>query len=93
MARGDNNGDQAREHALDNTRKLLAEKQAQARQVPAWQALDGQTGGQGPQPDFQSDEARVQADALHEAEIRLEGNQGSVSTHDRHNQAKRDQRT
>ena len=78
--------------ALANTRKLLREKQAQARTTPPWQALDGHH-GTAPQPGFQSDGARVQAEHLHEAEVRLEGNQGSVSTHDRHNQGKRDNRT
>ena len=85
--------DKDREQALENTRKLLEEKQAQARQAPAWQALDQHGGGKAPKPGFQSDEARVQADELHEAEVRLEGNQGSISTHDRHNQGKRDQRS
>lgn len=77
--------------ALANTRKLLAQKQAQARQVPPWQALDGHH-EQAPQPGFQSDQARVQAEALHEAEARMEGIQGSISTRDRHNQGKRDSR-
>ena len=77
--------------ALANTRKLLEQKKAQARQVPAWQALDGHQGNV-PQPGFQSDQARVQADALHEAESRMEAIQGSISTHDRHNQGKRDSR-
>ena len=77
--------------ALANTRKLLREKQAQAREPKPWQALDGHH-GRTPQPGFQSDEARVQAESLHEAEMRLEGNQGSISTHDRHNQGKRDSR-
>ena len=70
---------------------MLEQKQAQARQVPAWQALDGHHGSV-PQPGFQSDQARVQAEALHEAESRMEGIQGSISTHDRHNQGKRDSR-
>ena len=77
--------------ALANTRKLLRQKQARARQVPAWQALDGHH-GQVPQPGFQSEEARVQAEALHEAESRMEGIQGSISTRDRHNQGRRDSR-
>jgi hypothetical protein len=77
--------------ALANTRKLLRRKQAQARETKPWEALDGRH-GKTPQPGFQSDEARVQAESLHEAEMRLEGNQGSISTHDRHNQGKRDSR-
>jgi hypothetical protein len=71
---------------------LLEAKQAQARQVPAWQALDPHHGTV-PPSGFQSDEARIQAGHLHEAESRLEGIQGSISTHDRHNQGKRDQRS
>ena len=90
---GTNPQDKAREQALENTRKLLEEKQAQARQAPAWQALDEHAAGGAPKSGFQSDGARVQADQLHDAEMRLEGNQGSSSTHDRHNQGKRDQRT
>ena len=78
--------------ALANTRKLLREKQARARQPQPWQALDGHHHG-APQPGFQSDEARVQAEQLHEAEARLQGTHGSISTHDRHNQGKRDQRS
>lgn len=85
--------DKARRQALDNTRKLLEEKQAQARETPAWQALDQHGSSKAPESGFQSDEARVQADQLHEGEMRLEGNQGSIGTHDRHNQAKRDNRT
>lgn len=77
--------------ALANTRKLLRQKQEQARQVPPWQALDGRHGS-APQPGFQSDEARVQAEALHEAETRMAGKQGSISAHDRHDQGRRDSR-
>src|SRR5690606_36979161 len=77
--------------ALANNRKLLRQKQEQARQVPPGQALDGRHGS-APQPGFQSDEARVQAEALHEAETRMAGNQGSISSHDRHDQGKRDSR-
>ena len=77
--------------ALANTRKLLAQKQAQAREAPPWQALDV-AHGTSPQPGFQSGEARAKAGELHEAEARLEANHGSASTVDRHNQGKRDQR-
>lgn len=77
--------------ALANTRRLLAQKQAQARGTPPWQALDDNPAGM-PHPGFQSDEARTKAGELHEAEMRLEANQGSISTGDRHNQGKRDQR-
>ena len=78
--------------ALANTRKLLAQKQAQARATPPWQALDDHH-DQAPHAGFQSDGARVQAEELHEAEARLQGTHGSISTHDRHNQGKRDQRS
>ena len=77
--------------ALANTRKLLEQKQAQAREAPPWQALDV-AHGTSPQPGFQSGEARAKAGELHEAEARLEANHGSASTVDRHNQGKRDQR-
>ena len=77
--------------ALANTRKLLEQKQAQARGTPPWQALDDSPAGM-PHPGFQSGEARAKAGELHEAEMRLEANQGSISTVDRHNQGKRDQR-
>ena len=78
--------------ALANTRKLLAQKQAQARATPPWQALDDHH-DQAPHAGFQSDGARVQAEELHEAEARLQGTHGSINTHDRHNQGKRDQRS
>ena len=78
--------------ALANTRKLLAQKQAQARATPPWQALDDHH-DQAPHAGFQSDGARVQAEELHESEARLQGTHGSISTHDRHNQGKRDQRS
>ena len=76
--------------ALANTRKLLKQKQEQARETPAWQALDVPHGG--PQPGFQSEQARLKAGELHEAEARLDAIHGSASTVDRHNQGKRDQR-
>lgn len=77
--------------ALANTRKLLRQKQEQARETPPWQALES-AHGNGPQPGFQSDEARVKAGELHQAEARLDAIHGSASTVDRHNQGKRDQR-
>ena len=76
--------------ALANTRKLLKQKQAQARETPPWQALEASHGG--PQPGFQSEQARLKAGELHEAEARLDAIHGSASTVDRHNQGKRDQR-
>src|SRR5690606_38555064 len=76
--------------ALANTRKLLRQKKEQAREAPPWQALDVPHGS--PQPGFQSEQARLKAGELHEAEARLEATHGSASTVDRHNQGKRDQR-
>ena len=87
------NDDKAREQALANTRKLLQDKQAHARGTPAWQAFDHGSAGKSPGSGFQSDEAREQAEHLHEAESRLEGIHGASATHDRHNQGKRDNRT
>lgn len=77
--------------ALANTRALLEAKQAHDRQPPPWQALDPQ-GGPLPQPGFQSDAARLKADELHAGESRLPAIQGSISTQDRHQQGKRDER-
>lgn len=76
--------------ALSNTRKLLAEKQQHARETPPWQQI-GSTAGQG-HDGFQSPEAAAQAKDLHAAEVRMEGNHGSISTHDRHAQGRRDSR-
>lgn len=76
--------------ALANTRKLLKQKQEQAREAPPWQALDVPHGS--PQPGFQSEQARLKAGELHEGEARLDAIHGSASTVDRHNQGKRDQR-
>src|SRR5690606_13782540 len=80
----------AAKKALANTRKLLEQKQEQAREAPPWQALDVPHGS--PQPGFQSEQARLKAGELHEAEARLDAIHGSASTVDRHNQGKRDQR-
>jgi hypothetical protein len=79
------------EQALENTRKLLEAKQAHARETPPWQEI-GQP-AHVPEAGFQSDEARAKANELHESEARLQANQGSVSTVDRHNQGKRDARS
>lgn len=77
--------------ALANTRKLLEAKHAHDRGPQPWQAFDPQP-GQVPQPGFQSDEARDKAEELHAGESRMEAIQGAISTQDRHNQGKRDQR-
>lgn len=69
---------------------MLEAKQQQARETPAWQQI-GSAGGKG-EVGYQSPEAAEKAQELHEAEIRLEGNQGSISTRDRHAQGRRDSR-
>src|SRR5690606_23307146 len=76
--------------SLANTRKLLKQKQEQARTPPPWQAIE--SSHVDPQPGFQSEEARQKAGELHQAEARLDAIHGSASTVDRHNQGKRDQR-
>lgn len=76
--------------ALSNTRKLLEAKQRQARETPAWQQI-GSPVVQGHEG-YQSPEAADKAQQLHEAESRLEGIQGSISTHVRHAQGRRDSR-
>jgi hypothetical protein len=77
--------------ALANTRKLLEAKQEQARQPQPWQTLDPQR-EHVPQTGFQSDEAAAKANELHAGESRMVSIHGSVSTHDRRNQGKRDHR-
>jgi hypothetical protein len=77
--------------ALRNTRALLEAKNARARETPAWQAISGH-GEPVPQPGFQSDEARVQANTLHQEEADLDAIQGNISSRDRRNQGKRDSR-
>ena len=81
----------SREQALANTRELLAAKQQREQESPPWQTFD-QGDGAAPQSGFQSDEARVKADQLHEDEMRLQGNQGSISSSGRRRQGKRDSR-
>jgi hypothetical protein len=80
------------EEALDNTRTLLAAKQARARKTPAWQAHDTQSPGNVPDPGFESNSARDRADELHQGEMRLNANEGAISNQDRRNQGKRDSR-
>src|SRR5690606_25654098 len=77
--------------ALANTRKLLEAKQQHDQQPQPWQALDPEHGHQ-PNAGFQSAGAAAKAEELHAAESRMQGIQGSNSTHDRHNQGKRDNR-
>lgn len=79
------------EAALRSTRRLLEEKQERARTPPPWQSL-----GPGSQPvapaGYQSPQAAARAVDLHAAEARMASIHGSQSTHDRHNQGKRDHR-
>lgn len=82
------------EEALATTRELLEAKQERDRQPPPWRQFDdthGQPATEG------SGEGRQEASEatlseLHEAETRLEGTQGSISTQDRHQQGRRDAR-
>jgi len=78
--------------ALANTRKLLEAKHAHDRQPPAWQALDRQPDQLPHAAGFQSAEAQARAGELHAGESRMEAIQGAISTRDRHDQGKRDQR-
>ena len=78
--------------ALANTRKLLQAKQAHDRQPPAWQALDSHPEQSPHAAGFQSVEAQARAAELHAGESRMEAIQGAVSSLDRINQGKRDQR-
>ena len=63
-----------------------------ARQAPPWQAHDTQSPGHVPDAGFESAGARDHAAALHEGEMRLDANKGSISAQDRHQQGKRDNR-
>ncbi len=77
--------------ALANTRRLLEAKQAHDREPPPWQALEERHAAPA-HAGFQDEQARDQANALHAGESRMEAIQGAISTRDRHNQGKRDQR-
>lgn len=79
------------EQALENTRELLQEKHDRDEQPKPWQegASSPREGAEG----YQSHGAAERAQELHEGEMRLQANGGSVGTHDRKNQAKRDKRS
>ena len=79
------------EQALDNTRKLLEQHDAEAKAPKPWETL-GADGVAPATPGYQSPQARANALALHAAESRQASIQGSVSTRDRRNQGKRDHR-
>ncbi|MBB1061227.1 hypothetical protein [Marilutibacter spongiae] len=76
---------------MANTRKLLAAKQEHDRQPAPWQEI-GEHHGHVDHAGYQSDAARSKAVDLHAAESRVQAIQGSISTHDRHAQGKRDNR-
>lgn len=78
--------------ALQNTRALLEAKQKRDREPPAYLTMNSHAGIDQPSPEFQSADAKSQAQELHEAEMRMEPVHGSISTHNRKNQGKRDQR-
>jgi hypothetical protein len=78
------------EQALANTRALLEAKKRHDREGPAWQHIDGAASpAAGP---YQSPEARSRAVELHAGESRMTAIEGSISTRERKNQAKRDKR-
>lgn len=74
------------EQAQANTRELLQRKDEAARQAED----SGQPGSQAGR--YQSEQARAQAQELHQGEMRAQGTHGSISTQDRHNQGRRDSR-
>ena len=78
--------------ALANTRALLEAKKQHDRQTPPWQAFPAHGGAAVPPAGPQSPEAAAKANATHLAEARVDGIHGSISTHDRKNQGKRDSR-
>ena len=79
------------EQALAQTQALLEAKQARDQEPKPW--ADGAEGGvDSGTPGYQSDSAARRAKRLHAAEVRLPATQGSVSTRDRINQGKRDNR-
>lgn len=78
------------DQALANTRALLEAKKRHDREGPAWQHLDGAASPAAGR--YQSPEARSRAEELHAGESRMTAIEGSISTRERKNQAKRDKR-
>lgn len=78
------------DQALANTRALLEAKKRHDREGPAWQHLDGAASPAAGR--YQSPEARSRAEDLHAGESRMTAIEGSISTRERKNQAKRDKR-
>lgn len=79
------------ERALENTRRLLEAKHERDRSPQPWQTLDPAT-GQVAQAGYQSGQAARKAQELHAGESRMASIHGSISTRDRHDQGKRDNR-
>lgn len=79
------------EEALAQTQTLLEAKHARDSEPKPWEDIGG-TGPAAGEPGYQSAGAERRARRLHAAEIRLPATQGSISTRDRVNQGKRDQR-
>ncbi|MGH8077047.1 MAG: hypothetical protein ACREPE_06955 [Lysobacter sp.] len=79
------------EQALANTRELLNAKREQDRQPQPWQTLDTEHSHVA-EAGYQSQSAMEQAEELHSGESRKAAIQGSISTQDRHQQGKRDNR-
>lgn len=77
--------------ALKNTQKLLADKQRRDMEPKAYRLLDAGPTERGSTP-FTSETAATRSLELHAGESRMDAIHGSVSTHDRHNQGKRDSR-
>ena len=79
------------QQALANTRELLEAKHEHDCQPQPWQALDPQQSHVA-NAGFQSPSALEKAEELHAGESRQAAIQGSISTQDRHNQGKSDNR-
>lgn len=75
------------EQAMANTRELLQRKNEEAAVKQAEQDQPGPEAGR-----YQDEQARAQAQELHQGEMRMQGVHGSISTRDRHNQGRRDSR-
>ena len=78
--------------ALENTRQLLEEKQAQAREPKPWHSIEPGS-GQVSQAGYQSGQAAAKAQDLHAGEARMASTHGSSSTRDRRSQGQRDHRS
>ncbi len=78
------------DQALANTRALLEAKKRHDREGAAWQHIDGAASPSAGR--YQSPEARSKAEELHAGESRMTAIEGSISTRERKNQAKRDKR-